>query len=223
MPSIGNDWDELLADELRSECFRTLWQTAEAQYALNPDGVFPPQEHVFRALKLTPYSKVRAVILGETPYPTPGDANGLSFAVNAGRKIPAALRNIFIVLKRNLNVIPPAADLLSWTEQGVLLLNTALTLCGGVDKQVSLRLWKAFTDRIIEILNERENPVVFMLWGVPAKAKAALIDSSRHLVLEGAHPTSRNGEFFKCRHFSEANGFLAPNAIEWGLPPRCGE
>jgi uracil-DNA glycosylase len=185
--------------------------------------IFPAAADRFRALALTPPDQVRVVLLGQDPYHRAGQAHGLSFSVRPGVKAPASLRNIYKELASDLG-IPAAAHgfLEHWAGQGVLLLNTVLTVESGKAGSHRKRGWEAFTDAVIAQVSAQAQPSVFMLWGNPAKEKAALIDGDRHLVLTAAHPSPlAQGKFFGSRHFSQANAFLVARgrgAIDWALP-----
>ncbi len=187
--------------------------------------IFPPREHWFAAFERIDPHAVRAVILGQDPYPTPGNAMGLAFSVPRGVKVPASLRNIYKALQIDLGITPPLhGDLSAWAEQGVLLLNTALTVEEGKPGSHANFGWGEFTDGVIEALgNADAAPKVFMLWGAHAQKKSPLIDTTRHAVLEAVHPSplSAHRGFFECRHFSQANEFLRGTGVaevNWRLP-----
>ncbi|MCG2840358.1 uracil-DNA glycosylase [Sandaracinobacter sp. RS1-74] len=187
--------------------------------------IMPRAANWFRAMDLTPLSRVRVVILGQDPYHGAGQAHGLSFSVPPGVAIPPSLRNIFKELKDDLD-IPPASHgfLESWAKQGVLLLNSVLTVEQGRPASHAGKGWERFTDEVIKLVAARAEPAVFLLWGRYAQQKAGFVDSSRHLVLKAAHPSpfSADNGFFGCRHFSKANAFLAEHgldSVDWRLPP----
>lgn len=186
--------------------------------------IFPKGSEWFRALDLTPLEKVRIVILGQDPYHGPGQAHGLCFSVQPGVRPPPSLVNIYKELETDLGIKPRRHGFLEhWASQGVLLLNSVLTVEMGQAASHRDRGWERFTDRIIREVNESDQPVVFMLWGSYAQKKAAFVDTSRHLVLKAAHPSplSAPSGFFGCRHFSRANAFLQSNGLEpvdWALP-----
>jgi uracil-DNA glycosylase len=186
--------------------------------------IFPKGPNWFRALDLTPLEHVRAVILGQDPYHGPGQAHGLCFSVPAGVPPPPSLVNIYKELESDLGVERPRHGVLEhWATQGVLLLNSVLTVEMGRAASHRERGWERFTDRIIAEVNAKDEPVVFMLWGSYAQKKAAFVDSSRHLVLKAPHPSplSAHSGFFGCRHFSKANAFLKSRGLEpidWALP-----
>ncbi len=221
MVAIGNDWDDVLAGEFDKEYYVKLRQFLISEY--RNGTVYPDMNDIFNALKYTPYSKVRAVILGQDPYHEPGQAHGMAFSVKPGVEQPPSLVNIFKELEEDLGIPRPPKDngyLVPWAEQGVLLLNTVLTVRAHEANSHQNRGWEIFTDRVIELLNEREQPMVFILWGGKAKAKEALITNTRHLVVTGAHPSplSAYNGFFGGRYFSRTNEFLSEHdegEINW--------
>jgi uracil-DNA glycosylase len=188
--------------------------------------IFPRPANWFRALDLTPLDKVRAVILGQDPYHGPGQAHGLCFSVPPGIRPPPSLVNIFKELESDLGIRPaPHGFLEHWASQGVLLLNSVLTVEMGRAASHRDRGWERFTDSLIRLVNAKPDPVVFLLWGSYAQKKAGFVDTSRHLVLKAAHPSplSAHNGFFGCRHFSKANTFLEERGLEpidWALPER---
>lgn len=187
--------------------------------------IFPKGSEYFRALDLTPLDKVRVVILGQDPYHGEGQAHGLCFSVKPGVRTPPSLVNIYKELESDLGLPRPNHGFLEhWAEQGVLLLNAVLTVEMARAAAHQGKGWERFTDAVIKLVNERSDPVVFMLWGSYAQKKAAFVDSSRHLVLKAPHPSplSAHNGFFGCRHFSKANAFLESKGmkpIDWSLPP----
>lgn len=197
---------------------------AEIQAQLNQAtqgcNVYPPQEQIFSAFDKTPLDQVRVVILGQDPYHEANQANGLAFSVNSGTKIPPSLRNIFKELKDDFGRdLRTNTDLSDWAEQGVLLLNTSLTVIDGQANSMA-RLWEPFTDAIIQLLNKQEHPIVFVLWGNNARKKKSIIDVSRHYVIESAHPSplAANRGFFGSKPFSKTNQILkrlGENEICW--------
>lgn len=221
MVCIGNDWDELLADCFKSESYLALREFLKKEYASH--RVYPNMYDIFNALKYTSYADVRCVILGQDPYHGEGQAHGLCFSVKEPTPPPPSLVNIFKELNTDLGLaIPRSGNLTKWAQNGVLLLNTVLTVRGGIANSHKAKGWEQLTDRIIELLNEKDEPVVFMLWGAHAGAKSALLTNPKHLVLRCAHPSplSAHNGFFGCRHFSRANEFLAKNGkapIDWEL------
>jgi uracil-DNA glycosylase len=186
--------------------------------------IFPPGSNWFRALDLTPLDKVKVVILGQDPYHGPGQAHGLCFSVPEGVRPPPSLVNIYKELQSDLGLPPPAHGFLEhWARQGVLLLNSVLTVEMGLAASHRDRGWERFTDAVIRQVNARLDPVVFMLWGSYAQKKAGFVDASRHLVLKAPHPSplSAHSGFLGCRHFSRANAFLESRGlapIDWALP-----
>lgn len=221
MVNLGNEWDSLLKGEFEKPYYLQLRSFLKAEY--NSYTIYPGMYDIFNALKITSYNNVKAVILGQDPYHEPGQAHGLAFSVKDGIALPPSLKNIYKELNTDLGLpIPEKGDLTGWAEQGVLLLNTALTVRRGQANSHRGKGWEIFTDRIIEIMNEREKPAVFILWGANARAKTALITNPVHKVLTCAHPSplSAHNGFFGCRHFSKCNEFLRANGIEeidWSL------
>ena len=200
MVQIGNDWDELLAGEFEKDYYQNLRKFLAEEYRQNT--IYPDMHDIFNALKFTPYSQVRAVILGQDPYHGPGQAHGLSFSVQKGKRIPPSLVNIYQELRDDLGVQSPGHGCLEgWARQGVLMLNTVLTVRAKQANSHKGKGWEIFTDRIIELLNQRQEPMVFLLWGANAKAKQSLITNPNHLVLTAAHPSpfSAFSGFFGCR------------------------
>ncbi len=212
---IGNEWDDLLKNEFSKEYYISLRKFLVNEY--NTKKIYPPAHDIFNALKYTSYSSVKAVILGQDPYHGMGQAHGLCFSVKKGVTPPPSLKNIYKELNEDLNInIPSHGELIKWANNGVLLLNTTLTVVEGNPMSHKGKGWEILTDKIIQLLNFREEPIVFMLWGAPARAKKELITNERHLVLETVHPSplSAYGGFFGCKHFSKANEFLIKNNIE---------
>ncbi len=221
MVNIGNEWDALLADEFQKDYYLELRQFLISEY--NTRNIFPPMNDIFNALRYTSYSDVKAVILGQDPYHGAGQAHGLCFSVKKGVQPPPSLVNIYKEINAELGLpIPQHGELTQWAKNGVLLLNTALTVREGMANSHRGHGWEIFTDRVIELLNERETPIVFLLWGGNARAKKKLITNPAHLVLECAHPSplSAYNGFFGCGHFVKANEFLADNnisPIDWRI------
>ncbi len=218
MVNIGNSWDEILSGEFTSEYYLKLREFLKKEYFTKT--VFPPMGDIFNALKYTPYENVKVVILGQDPYHEKGQAEGLCFSVPKGVKAPPSLVNIFKEIKDDVGIDNQSPNLINWAKQGVLLLNTSLTVREGQANSHSDKGWEILTDNIIKKLNEREKPIVFLLWGANARSKAALIENKRHLVLCCAHPSplSAYNGFFGCRHFSKTNDFLIKNGempIDW--------
>ena len=220
MDKIGNNWDDILKEEYNKPYFEKLMNFIEDEYSKYT--IYPDKNNIYNALKLTPPDKVKVVILGQDPYINQDQANGLSFSVQPGITIPPSLRNIFREQRKDLGIIQPnSGDLTKWAEQGVLLLNTTLTVRAGLSNSHQGKGWGIFTDSIIKYLGQKEN-IVFMLWGNNAKAKRKLIDSSKNLILEAAHPSplSATRGFFGCQHFSKANNYLIEHnlsPIDWQL------
>lgn len=215
---IGNDWDIVLEEEYKKEYFDRIKKIVREEYSKKK--IFPPANRVFYAFRETPYKDVKVVILGQDPYHGEGEANGLCFSVNRGIKMPPSLKNIYKELKEDLNVERTDTDLSDWAKSGVLLLNSVLTV--EKDKPASHKMvgWEEFTDSVIKKLNEKEEPVVFILWGNFAKSKIKYITNPKHLILSSAHPSpfSVHQGFFGSRPFSKTNEFLKKNRIkeiEW--------
>ncbi|MFW6285033.1 MAG: uracil-DNA glycosylase [Bacillota bacterium] len=209
-------WHEAIGPYKKTDAFKTLLKRVNEAYANKT--VYPPKDKVFRAFELTPLEDVKIVILGQDPYHQPNQANGLAFSVAPETEVPPSLKNIFKELHQDLNLpIPKVGDLTPWAKEGVLLLNTTLTVEASRPASHKGFGWEAFTDEVIKRLSEHEKPKVFMLWGAHAKKKASAIDASRHLILKAAHPSplSAHRGFFGCRHFSKANAFLKHK----GRPP----
>ena len=214
MVHIGNSWDEILKDEFTAEYYLKLREFLKYEYS--HFRVYPDMYDIFNALKYTAFEDVRAVIIGQDPYHGEGQAHGLCFSVKKGVKPPPSLQNIFKELQSDLGIDPPPhGELTSWAEQGVLLLNTTLTVREGKPMSHKGKGWEILTDAIIKKLNEREQPTAFLLWGGHARSKAALITSPQHAVFTAAHPSplSAYNGFFGCRHFSAVNAFLEKNGI----------
>lgn len=213
--------EKMVAEEKSKEYFKKLANYVNSRYMVT--SVYPPIDKIFNALKVCDMNDVKVVIIGQDPYHQKGQAMGLSFSVPKGIKIPPSLVNIYKELHDDLGVeIPNHGDLTSWAKQGVLLLNTVLTV---EDSQPNIHQglgWETFTDRILMELNKEEKPIVFLLWGKPAQSKAVLITNPNHLILKTVHPSplSAYRGFFGCRHFSKANAFLEKHGrtpIDWRL------
>ena len=221
MVHFNNGWDELLAPEFKQEYYTRIHNFLVQEYSDPRFPVYPDMNNIFNAMKITDYDSVKAVILGQDPYHEPGQAQGLAFSVPANIKIPPSLENIFKEYHSDLGYpIPQTGDLTPWAQNGVLLLNSVLTVRGGAAASHKNIGWEIFTDRIIELLNEREKPIVFILWGRFARDKKRLITNPAHFILEAAHPSplSAYNGFFGCRHFSRANELLNDDPIDWRLP-----
>ena len=219
MVHIGNDWDGLLGNEFEKDYYLSLREFLKTEYFSKK--IYPPMNDIFNALKYTSYEDARVVILGQDPYHGEGQAHGLCFSVKEGIPFPPSLKNIFKELNDSLGIaIPTSGELVGWAKQGVLLLNTTLTVREGLPQSHKGRGWEILTDKIIELMNEKERPVVFMLWGGNARAKKTLITNKHHLVLECAHPSplSAYAGFFGSNHFAKANEYLTSmneKAIDW--------
>ena len=217
MVHIGNSWDSLLADQFTSPYYLELREFLKQEY--RTQTVYPPMGEIFNALRATPYEKVKVVLLGQDPYHGPDQAHGMCFSVRKGVPLPPSLKNIYKELEQELGIAPPDHGCLEkWAQEGVLLLNTALTVRAGAPASHRGRGWERLTDRIIELLDCRPEPLVFLLWGSHARAKKDLIRSGRHLILESAHPSplSAHSGFFGCGHFKAANEFLK-QPIDWKI------
>ena len=217
---IESGWKEALREEFLSEYFAKIKENLLAAKAR--EIVYPPGNLIFNAFNLTPFERVRAVILGQDPYHGAHQAMGLSFSVPRGVRIPPSLVNIYKEIKSDLGISEPASgDLSYWAKQGVLLLNASLSVGANRANSHSGFGWQAFTDAVIKILSARRQNLVFMLWGNFAKAKSALIDAQKHLILTAAHPSPlAGGAFFGCRHFSRCNEYLRAHGlgeIDWDL------
>ena len=215
---IGNDWDIVLNDEYEKEYFKKIKDIVRLEY--NNKIIYPPANRVFYAFRKTSYKDTKVVILGQDPYHGEGEANGLCFSVNRGIKSPPSLKNIYKELYSDLGIERVDTDLSDWAESGVLLLNSVLTV--EKDKPASHKFvgWEEFTDSVIKKLNEKEEPVVFILWGNFAKGKIKYITNSRHLIISSSHPSpfSVNYGFLGSKPFSRTNEFLKNNGlkeIEW--------
>lgn len=217
----NNDWEAILTDEFRQPYMFELEKFLQREYEQHT--VYPDKEQLFEAFKLTPFAAVKAVIIGQDPYHQPGQAHGLSFSVNRGVTIPPSLRNMFRELQDDLGVdVPRHGDLRGWAEQGVLLLNAVLTVRANEPMSHRDCQWERFTDAVVRRLNERPEPIVFVLWGRAAQSKHRLIDSDRHPVISGAHPSplAAHRGFFGSRPFSRINDRLAALGqapIDWRL------
>jgi len=220
MVRLGNDWDEVLKGEFEKKYYLELREFLKSEYGSRV--IYPDMYDMFNALKFTPYSEVKAVILGQDPYHEPGQAHGLCFSVKRGVQPPPSLMNIFKELESDTGIKQPDHGCLeTWAANGVLLLNTVLTVRAHQANSHKGRGWEIFTDRVIEVLNSREEPMVFILWGGNARAKKSLITNPIHMVLEGAHPSplsAQNG-FWGGKYFSKTNDFLSQfgKNVDWGI------
>lgn len=214
MVKIGNDWDAIIGGEFEKEYYLKLREYLKTEYSSRK--IFPDMYDIFNALKLTPYSAVKAVILGQDPYHEPGQAHGLSFSVRDGTALPPSLKNIYKELEDDIGI--PAAksgDLTPWAKQGVLLMNAVLTVRQGQANSHKGMGWEIFTDEVIKKLNMRDTPIAFILWGANARSKKAYITNPIHGIFESAHPSplSAYSGFFGSRVFSRVNKFLIENEI----------
>ena len=215
MVKIGNSWDTVLREEFKKEYYLKLREFLKQEYGQGT--VYPDPDNIFNALKLTSYDDAKAVIIGQDPYHEPGQAQGLSFSVPRGMKQPPSLVNIFKEMQADLGIRPPDHGCLEgWAREGVLLLNAVLTVREHQENSHRGKGWENFTDSIIEALNNRQKPLVFILWGNNAKAKEKLITSPRHHIITGAHPSplSAHNGFWGGRYFSGTNEFLEEQGIE---------
>ncbi len=222
LAELQNDWGQLLRKEQEKPYYKELLERVAEQY--REHAVYPPRDDVYRALELTPYEDVRVVILGQDPYHGAHQAHGLSFSVLPGIKLPPSLRNIFKELQDDIGCpIPDHGFLEHWAKQGVLLLNSVLTVRQSSPNSHRKLGWESYTDKIISLLNDRETPVAFVLWGKPAQDKGRYIDQSKHFVLNSVHPSplSAYGGFWGSKPFSQCNAFLRANGlneIDWRIP-----
>ncbi len=220
--AIDNDWLIPLAPEFKKPYYKELYK--KVKHAYETEQVFPAPNDLFAAFELTPLKDVRVVILGQDPYHGEGQAHGLSFSVKPGVTIPPSLKNIYKELNTELGCyIPNNGCLINWAKQGVLLLNTVLTVRAHESFSHRSFGWQEFTDAAIRALNAEDRPIVFMLWGKPAQEKKAMLDNPKHLVLTAPHPSpfSASYGFFGCNHFVKCNEFLKKNGLEqvdWQIP-----
>ena len=220
-PQIESSWKHMLKEEFEADYFleiKKLLIEEKAKYT-----IYPPSSLIFNAFDLTPFEAVKVVILGQDPYHGPGQAHGLCFSVQRGVRLPPSLQNIYKEMQADVGLtLPDHGCLESWSRQGVLLLNAVLTVRHGAAGSHQKRGWERFTDAAIRSLSENRSNLVFMLWGNYARAKKALIDVEKHLVLEAAHPSpfSANNGFFGSRHFSKANNYLHQHGkkpVDWSV------
>ena len=221
MINIGNSWDSILADEFNKDYYLKLREFLKEEY--RTQTVYPDMHDIFNAFKYTDYNDVKVVILGQDPYHEPMQAQGLSFSVPKGVRIPPSLVNIYKELNDDMGIpVPSHGCLKEWASEGVLLLNAVLTVRKGNAGSHAGKGWEILTDRVIELLNEREKPMVFILWGAYAQKNAALINERRHCVIKSVHPSplSAYRGFFGGRYFSRANGFLeivGQEPVDWTI------
>ena len=211
---INKKWDVVLEPEFKKDYFKKLGVFVKSEY--NKKIIYPEYKNIFNALRYTDFDDVKVVILGQDPYHGENEALGLSFSVRKGTPMPPSLRNIFKELYDDIGVKRTETDLTSWAKEGVLLLNSIMTVVKDRPLSHKDKGWEIFTDRIIELLGEREKPLVFILWGSYARSKKELIKNKKHLILESVHPSplSANRGFFGSKPFSKTNTFLKKNNIE---------
>ena len=216
MGAIANDWLPSIEGEFRKPYYKELYQFVKEEYSKHV--VYPPSDDIFNALHLTPLKEVKVLILGQDPYINENEAHGLCFSVlPEQKKLPPSLQNIYKELHEDLGCeIPNNGYLKKWAEQGVLLLNTVLTVRAHESNSHKGKGWENFTDAIIRAVNEQDRPIVYMLWGSHAQQKIPMLNNPKHLILKAPHPSplSAHRGFFGCRHFSQANEFLEKNGIE---------
>ena len=215
MSAITNEWLAPLSPEFKEPYYARLYKTLKEEYSTR--RIYPPAEDLFRAFDLTPLSQVKAVILGQDPYHGYGQAMGLCFSVRPGVEVPPSLVNIYQELHDDCGCyIPNNGCLTKWARQGVLLLNTVLTVRAHQANSHRGIGWEEFTDAAIRVLNQQDRPIVFLLWGRPAQMKKEMLNNPRHLILEAPHPSPLSAfrGFFGCRHFSRTNAFLEKNGVE---------
>lgn len=215
MDFLKNDWQELLKDEFQKDYYKNLRELLINEY--KNYQIYPKANDIFNAFNYTSYKDLKVLILGQDPYHNPNQAHGLAFSVNKGIKVPPSLVNIYKELHDDLGIGPfKDGYLKSWTQEGIMLLNTTLTVRKNAPMSHSKIGWEIFTDRVIEIIDEKKEPVVFILWGAHARSKKKLIKNKNHLVIEGPHPSplSAHRGFFGSKPFSRANKFLMERGID---------
>ena len=220
MTKLNNDWDEFLDVETSKDYYLNLREFLKTEYSTST--IFPPPNDIFNALRYTPLKEARVVILGQDPYIKKGEAHGLSFSVLPGARTPPSLKNIFKELETDLGVrVPNNGCLVKWANQGVMLLNSSLTVRMGKSRSHAGKGWETFTTEVVKRINDKQTPIVFLLWGKDAQAKESLITNPIHLKLIAAHPSPlAGGRFFGCKHFSKANAFLEQTGqapIDWQI------
>lgn len=221
MAAIENDWLEPLSEEFHKPYYKNLYETVKKEY--HEHQIFPPSEDIFNAFHYTPLADVKVVIIGQDPYHNIGQAHGLCFSVQPGIDTPPSLQNIYKELQDDLGCyIPNNGCLTKWAKEGVLLLNTVLTVRAHEANSHKGIGWEEFTDAVIRIVDKKDDPVVFLLWGSPAQKKAALLHNPKHLILKAPHPSplSAYRGFFGCKHFSQCNAFLEAHGktpIDWQI------
>jgi len=215
MAAIDNDWLPAVNAEFKKPYYADLYKFIKEEYS--KVAVYPPSDEIFSALHLTPLSKVKVVIIGQDPYHNVGQAHGLCFSVRPEVEIPPSLVNIYKELQSDLGCkIPNNGYLVKWAEQGVLLLNTVLTVRAHQANSHQGKGWEQFTDAIIRAVNAEDRPIAYLLWGRPAQSKMSMLDNPKHKVFTAPHPSplSAHRGFFGCKHFSQANKFLEENGVE---------
>jgi len=215
MAALQNDWVEAVGGEFRKPYYKELYEFVREEY--NTTTVYPPADDIFNALHLTALKDVKVLILGQDPYHGANQAHGLSFSVLPGQRIPPSLKNIYTELHDDLGCdIPNNGYLEKWAKQGVLMLNTVLTVRAHKPNSHQGKGWEYFTDAIIRAVNEQDRPIVYLLWGRPAQKKASMLNNPKHLILKAPHPSPYSADtgFFGCRHFSQANEFLESHGAE---------
>ena len=215
MIQLGNNWDNILKDEFQKEYYLNLRKFLKEEY--KNYHIFPSMYDIFNALKYTDYNDVKVVIIGQDPYHEIGQAHGLCFSVQDGVAFPPSLQNIFKELNADLGIpMPKSGNLTKWAKQGVLMLNTVLTVRAHQANSHQGHGWEQFTDAVINAVNMQDRPIVYMLWGSPAQRKASMLNNPKHLILKAPHPSplSAYRGFFGCRHFSQCNEFLKANGVE---------
>ena len=221
MSAISNDWLEPLTPEFKKPYYKRLYDSVKAEYSSHT--VYPPADDIFNAFDFTPLEQVKVVIIGQDPYHEPGQAHGLCFSVKPGIKTPPSLVNIYKELQDDLGCyVPNNGYLEKWARQGVLMLNNVLTVRAHAANSHKDLGWEQFTDAVIDILNQQDRPIVFLLWGSPAQRKCAKLNNSNHLILKAPHPSplSAYRGFFGCKHFSQTNEYLTSKGltpIDWQI------
>ncbi len=221
--NLNNDWGNILADEIQKQYFNEIIMNIEKEYSF--ETCYPPKEKIFSAFNYCSFKEVKVVIIGQDPYHGEGEANGLCFSVNYGVKIPPSLRNIFKEINDDLGFVffPSSGNLESWAKQGVLLLNSSLTVRKDKPNSHNYIKWSSFTDQVIKMISDYKEHIVFLLWGTFAQKKKTMIDAEKHLVLEAGHPSpisANQGKWFGNKHFSKTNLYLKEfqkKEIEWGI------
>ncbi len=215
MVHLGNDWDDILSEEFKSPYYLSLREFLKTEYSTR--RIFPPMNEIFSAFKASSFENTRVVIIGQDPYHGLGQAHGLCFSVKKGVVPPPSLKNIYKEINSDLGLpVPEHGELSAWAQQGVLMLNSVLTVREGAPTSHKDKGWEIFTDNVIKILNEKQTPVVFLLWGAYAQKKGQLITNPLHYKLCAAHPSplSAYNGFFGCRHFSKTNEILKKHGLE---------